>query len=69
MVRPSFVLRKLSASCIVLCINLWNLSVGSLLNMLKLFAVRSKCTFSEYLFEFIITIVSHFDESLYHSLS
>ena len=44
-------------TCIVLCIKLWNFSVGSLLNMLKLLAVRKECIFSEYLFVIIITIV------------
>ena len=43
-------------SCIVLCIKLWNFSFGSLVNMMKLLAVRKECTFSEYSFEFIITI-------------
>ena len=40
-----------------LCIKLWNFSIGSLVNMLKLLAVRKECTFSEYSFEFIINIV------------
>ena len=40
-----------------MCIKLWNFSVRFLVNMLKLLAVRKVCTFSEYSFEFIITIV------------
>ena len=43
-------------SCIVLFINFWNLSVGSLVDVLKLLAIRKECTFLEYSFEFIITI-------------
>ena len=43
--------------CIVLCIKLWNSLVGSLVNMLKLLAVRKEWTFSEYSFELIIAIV------------
>jgi hypothetical protein len=38
-------------SCIVLCINFWNLSVGPLVNVLILLAIRKKCTFLEYSFE------------------
>ena len=46
-------------SCIFLCINFWNLSAGSLVNVLKLLSLRKLCTFSEYSSEFIITIVLH----------
>jgi len=44
-------------SCIVLYISFWNFSVGSLISVLKLLAVRKECTFLKYSFEFMITIV------------
>ena len=44
-------------SCIALCIDFWDLSVGSLVSVLKLLAKRKELTFLEYSLEFIITMV------------
>ena len=64
-VRPPFLLRILSfflsiislLSCTVLCVKLWNFSVGSLVNMMKLLAVRMECTF----FLIFLWIYNHYN--------